>query len=65
MAIKLSYVHRTDEGGERDRRRARPLNGEWQVDAKQLHGGDRKGFRADIFSMGAAAAAPVGECLGI
>ena len=50
MAIKLSYVRRaeTDDGG-----RGRPNRR--RVDAKQLHGeGDRKAFRADIFSMGAA-----------
>ena len=38
--------------------RARPTDRtkERRVDAKQLHGeGDRKAFRADIFSMGAAA----------
>ena len=39
--------------------RARPTDRR-RVDAKQLHGeGDRKAFRADIFSMGAAAAPPL------
>ena len=53
MAIKLSYVRRTETDDGREG--AADRMDERRVDAKQLHGeGDRKAFRADIFSMGAA-----------